>query len=160
MQPYQPREIEFLRVLEHGEWHVKLYSIAFGVERVHEERFSGGLETALQYLPLPAVNSVRPGAAFCILHQGRGVDYIVLAWWDRENELPLRVLVRAPSDAAWRASRGSESVCVWDLQVIAFERDAYVATVLADPPRPLDHYVSLVLPNPHRSPVPSGRADS
>ncbi|MDQ3951247.1 MAG: hypothetical protein M3282_13015, partial [Gemmatimonadota bacterium] len=25
---------------------------------------------------------------------------------------------------------GSESVCVWDLQIVAFERDAYVATVL------------------------------
>jgi hypothetical protein len=54
------------------------------------------------------------------------------------------VFIREPSDAEWRAARDSESVCVWDLQVIAFERDSYVMTVLADPPRSIDDYLSLV----------------
>jgi hypothetical protein len=59
----------------------------------------------------------------------------VLAWWDNENELPLRVFVRElEGDSQWRAARGVESFCVWDLQVIAFERDAYVATLLAGSP--------------------------
>ena len=46
------------------------------------------------------------------------------------NELPLRVFLRDAS--GWRAARGSESVCVWDLEIVAFERDAYVQTVLAE----------------------------
>jgi hypothetical protein len=55
----------------------------------------------------------------------------VLGWWDRDNELPLRVFVRDTADGeGWRAARGSESVCVWDLQVIWAEREAYVATVM------------------------------
>jgi hypothetical protein len=62
------------------------------------------------------------------MHQGRG-DYLVLGWWDNENELPLRVLVWGES--GWREARGSESVCVWDLRILWHERDAYVATVLS-----------------------------
>lgn len=65
-------------------------------------------------------------------HRGAGADYVVLGWWDRENELPTRVVVREhASEAPWRPARASESFCVWDLQVIGFERDAYVSTVLA-----------------------------
>lgn len=57
----------------------------------------------------------------------------MLGWWARENELPLRVVVRYPGsdDAQWRLARGEESVCVWDLQVIAHERDAWVATLMS-----------------------------
>lgn len=89
---------------------------------------------ALAEAALPATpDAACPRVGFVILHRGRGADYLVLGWWARENELPLRVFVRFPDtiDAAWRAARGEESVCVWDLDVIAFEREAYVATLLS-----------------------------
>jgi hypothetical protein len=55
----------------------------------------------------------------------------VLGWWDRENELPLRVFVSPDLSAgSWRRSEGSESVCVWDLEILWAEREFYVATVL------------------------------
>jgi hypothetical protein len=98
-----------------------------------ERRFSGGIELALAALPQPARTDERPGVAFLILHQGNGIDYTVLAWWDRENELPLRVFVcDRPGSNDWRHARDSESVCVWDLQVIWAEREAYIRTVLGD----------------------------
>jgi len=58
--------------------------------------------------------------------------YTVLCWWDRENELPIRVWVAEQDGGApvWRTARDSESVCVWDLEVIWEERQAYVETVL------------------------------
>lgn len=71
----------------------------------------------------------RCGAGFLIEHQGNSLDYLVLGWWDRENELPLRVYVR-DAGTPWRAARGGESVCVWDLQVVWAERPAYVGTVM------------------------------
>ena len=83
---------------------------------------------------LPAVRTPEsPGVGFLILHRGHGADYLVLAWWARQNELPLRVFVRYPGtdDAAWRTAHGEESVCVWDLEVIAREREAYVGSWLA-----------------------------
>jgi hypothetical protein len=148
MHPYAARNIQFLRQLRQGAWRVKLYSIALDQPVVDEDRFAPGLERALRALPELARTPGRPGVAFCILHQGRGADYVVLGWWDRENELPLRIYVKTPEDATWRPARGSESVCVWDLEVIAFERDAYITTVLAMPPAPIDAYLDLVLDKP------------
>jgi hypothetical protein len=148
MQPYAARNIQFLRLLRQGEWRVKLYSVALDRPLVDEGRFGPGLERALHALPELARTPSRPGVGFCILHQGRGADYIVLGWWDRENELPFRIYVKTPDDTSWRPARGSESVCVWDLEVISFERDAYITTVLASPPASSQAYLDRVLDRP------------
>ncbi len=145
MIPFAPRPIEFLRIAEHAGWRIKLYSIVYDSRPFEEATFEGGLRLALDALPQPAVNRSRLGVGFCILHRGRGADYAVLGWWDRENELPFRVFVRAPEETEWRASRQSESFCVWDLQIITFEREAYVATILASPARSPAEYLSMVL---------------
>jgi hypothetical protein len=132
MQAYSPRPIVLLEPIVHDGWQLKLYSIVFGDSAFNRPRFEGGLAAALAALPSPAATAERPGVGFVILHQGRDVDYVVLGWWDRENELPLRVFVRErAAGKPWRAARGSESVCVWDVQVIAAERDAYVDTVMS-----------------------------
>jgi hypothetical protein len=149
VQPYRPRPIDFLRTITHGDWRIKLYTISYDDDadaaRTYEAEFGAGLARALATLPPVAVAPGRCGAGFCILHRGRGVDYAVIAWWDRENELPVRVFVRPHADTAWRPARDQESFCVWDLEVIAFERDAYVETVLAEPPAATDAYLSRVL---------------
>ncbi len=134
MHPYTPRPIRFLGVQAHADWRLKFYSIVYGSAPFDAGAFGPGLELALATLPSPAVAEGRPGLGFVIFHRGRSADYLVLGWWDNENELPLRVFV-CPARGAWRAARGGESVCVWDLQVIGFERDAYVATLLAQAPQ-------------------------
>ena len=82
-------------------------------------------------LPLPAITQHRPGVGFAILHQGRGWHYLVLNWWDNENEWFSRVHVKPVSrDESWRRASNGEAACVWDLQVIWFEREMYVRHVL------------------------------
>jgi len=129
MHPYAPRPIEPLGLRQHDGWTLKEYSVTFGPGALARSDFEPAFEQLLAALPRPAVAPDRPGLGFLIAHRGRGVDYAVLGWWDRENELPLRIIVREPG-GPWRGARGSESVCVWDLQVLAFERDAYVDTLL------------------------------
>ena len=145
MKPFEPRRIRFLRLHEHEDWSVKIYSISLDASTIDEEVFAQGMILGLDALPQPAVTHERPGAAFCVMHQGRGADYLVLGWWDRDNEMPVRVFVRPADEDTWRAARGGESFCVWDLQVVAFERDAYVATVLAQPPLGVQAYLDSVL---------------
>src|SRR5687767_2888905 len=118
VQPYSPRPITPLDTIRSGDWALKAYAIVYGGGAFAASRFDDGRHMALASLPEPAVAAGRPGVGFIIEHQGRNVDYLVLGWWDRENELPLRVFVRDASDGeGWRPARGSESVCVWDLQV-------------------------------------------
>ncbi|HUH13911.1 MAG TPA: hypothetical protein VMK65_12420 [Longimicrobiales bacterium] len=148
MIPYARRPTRFLRRLDHGGWRLKLYSIQVGPEPLDEDGVAPGLALALAGLPDPAVAEGRPGVGFCLLHRGRGADYVILCWWDRENELPMRLAVRTAEEGEWRPARGTESVCVWDLRVLAFERDAYVATLLGDPPSDAESYLEVVLEQP------------
>ena len=142
MQPYAPRPIQFDGIQIHDDWRLKRYRIWHGDGGFDARRFVAGTALALAELPTPAVTAVRPGVGFLVMHQGNGADYLVLGWWDRENELPLRIFVRA--DDAWRPASGPESVCVWDLQVVSHERDAYVETVLGGG-GDVDAYLARVL---------------
>src|SRR5262245_34908250 len=134
-EPYRERPTRFLGVRAVSGWRLKVYSIRHDSATTSDAEMEHGLLAAAAELPTPAVGEGRPGVGFAVLHAGRGVDYAVLAWWARENELPLRVWVHGRRDgAAWRRATGEESICVWDLRVIAHERDAYVRTVLTARP--------------------------
>lgn len=131
-EPYAPRPIRFLEVHEHAGWRIKLYSITYGSEPCDRATYDECLAIAMSDLPQPAVTKHRPGVGFAICHQGRGWHYLVLNWWDNENELPQRIWVceRDKPNALWRRAAANQSVCVWDLQVIWFEREMYVKRVL------------------------------
>ena len=141
-QAYCARPVRFLGTRDVDGWQIKTYAIAYDGEPVDETAFAAAWSFAGAALPRPARTAERPGIAIAIEHRGRGVDYFVLGWWDRENELPLRIWVHdRDGHSAWRAARGSESVCVWDLQVLAFERDAFVNTLLAHAPNAEQAYL-------------------
>ena len=79
----------------------------------------------------------RPGIGFVIFHQGRGEHYLVLNWWGLENELFNRVYVREfEAESNWRRALDRGAACVWDMQIIWHERQAYVRHVLSRPEDP------------------------
>jgi tRNA-binding protein len=97
---------------------------------IHDDaRFAAAVSLAASEIPPPDIAAGRPGAGFIIEHQGRTGDYFVVCWWDNENELPIRVWVRG--EQGWRSAGPAESVCVWDLEIIGFERRAWIDTVLS-----------------------------
>jgi hypothetical protein len=140
IERYAPRPISLLPHMTKGDWTIKRYAIRHGRSEYDEYRFEHAREMALAALPMPALEDGRVGVAFMIEHQGKNIDYLVLGWWDRQNELPLRVWV-CPVEENWRPAKGSESICVWDLQIIWAERQAYVASVMQG--RPTYDYASF-----------------
>jgi hypothetical protein len=140
MRPYAPRPITFRGVREPNGWRLKLYTISHDAALVEPAEFADGLALAEAALPSPARRADRPGLGVLVAHRGASASYVVLGWWDRENELPVRIFIRetgAGADAAgWRPARDGESFCVWDLQVLWHEREAYVETMLVPEPDP------------------------
>lgn len=128
--PYSPRPIRFRGVRSISGWRLKEYAITMADRRMDEANFAVGAQCALAELPAQAVTMDRPGAGVLILHAGLGASYVVLGWWDNQNELPLRISVRGDGEAEWRPAGSHESICVWDLEILGFERQAYVETVL------------------------------
>jgi hypothetical protein len=135
VEPYAPRRVRSHGIRDANGWRLKLYSIVRDGSAPDWTTFEPGIASAVDALPTPARAPGRAGLGFVIAHAGRDVWYTVLGWWDRENELPLRVWVAerdASSVPRWRQAQGSESVCVWDLDVIWHERQAYVDTMLSN----------------------------
>ena len=132
--------MRFLGIEEIRGYRLKCYSIVYGDVPFRREDFEGGMTLAANALPSPAVTDVRPGVGLAILHQGRTGHYLILSWWDNENELPTRVFVRTGGE--WRPARASESFCVWDLEVMWREREAYVKTVLGG--KAISEYLNVI----------------
>jgi len=125
---FAPRASAFHGIVEHAGHRLKGYAVRFADPPVDWEAHREGIDLALAALPAADPAAGRPGLGFLIVHRGRAAEYVVLGWWDRQNELPVRVFVR--NEGPWRPARDGESFCVWDLELVAAERDAYVETVL------------------------------
>jgi hypothetical protein len=138
---YQPRSLNFLGVESVAEHQLKVYAIQYGDRLFDRRRFADGCELAAAALPSGSTD-VCPGLGFMVLHQGATGDYLILCWWDRENELPTRVYVRGPE--GWRPAFGGESFCVWDLSVMWWEREAYVASMLSGQTGGREAYLAMV----------------
>ncbi len=140
---YQPRPLKFLGVESVAGFLLKVYTIRHPAQSLEHERFAARWDLAPTVLPQPAVTDGRPGVGFAVLHQGQGSDYLILCWWDRQNELPTRVFLKTEAEG-WRPAAGSESFCVWDLRVIWWEREAYVGTILAGSHNATEAYLATV----------------
>lgn len=127
--PFKRRKMEFHGIKDIRGFNIKHYSVVYGDDAIKWQQFDGGYELAFASLPSPAINKGRPGLGFVIAHQGKTGDYVVLGWWDGENELPINVFIR--DNRGWRVAQG-ESFCVWDLEIIWYEREAYVTSILKE----------------------------
>ena len=99
---------------------VKLYTITPADTRVDTD----------VYLPrLAAMKRARPVAwretpAFAICHDGATARYLTLGWWGDDNEM--FVAVAARTGEAWVEDPGRYSFCLWDMEVMWHERNAFV----------------------------------
>ncbi len=70
--------------------------------------------------------------AFAIFHDGATLRYLVLGWWGNDNELFTAVSVLTAT--GWVEDAGRFSFCVWDLEVMWHERNAFIAHVYCPAP--------------------------
>jgi hypothetical protein len=150
MEPFAEREVLFREVRRHGGWSLKVYSVRHGSEAMDWEGFDAAYAPAVESLPAPDLEAGRPGLGFFIAHQGRTGDYAVLGWWNRENELPLKISVRRDRNEPWRPAAEGESICIWDLEVIWEERQAWIETMLSPAGPNGEAYLSRVFPEPFK----------
>lgn len=132
--PYAVRPIRFLELASHGDWTVKVYTITAG-RPISKELVSAAKRLAFKKLD-EWRRETRPwpdhSAASLIVHHGEGANYIVLDWWVDESILQHHVW-SSPIDAPERFTYLSPlgiGVCVWEMEVLQFEREAWIAYVL------------------------------
>jgi hypothetical protein len=131
---YAPRPITHLETWDHEGWRVKVYGIAASGSRPSPALVEAIKREAEARLPRPAVTAGRYGEAFLYAHQGGdGAGFASVNWWANENEL-YHFQYEAPADDPGRLrpveATGGSSMCVWDIAVIAHERQAWIDHVL------------------------------
>ena len=133
--PYAPRPVRPMGVRSFGDWKLKLYGIAYGRDQPSPELVQAALRAADSTLPVPARRDDRYGLGFLGIHHGRDSNFVFVSWWENENELQHRVFYSTPDrpDELRPATPQEPIACVWDLSVLAHEREAWVRHVLSRP---------------------------
>jgi GNAT superfamily N-acetyltransferase len=133
-RPFGHRAVQPLGILEHNGWKMKLYAIAANGATV-SVAFADCAEAATRrVLPDPAFAlPARYGVGFVVIHAGVDSDVVVVCWWGEQDELFLRVFTSPPDRPELlteRSNTNSSIACVWDLEVIWHERQAWISHVL------------------------------
>jgi hypothetical protein len=116
---YAPRHISFLDL----EGQLKHYGIGL----------SGEPRAALAEATRRAAAEVVPEGAvgFTIAHDAASAGLGLVYWWANDNEIHMRAFASPKDDpGALTAADGTGMACVWELEVIDFERRAWLEDVL------------------------------
>lgn len=133
---FQSRPINALPSRRLAGFELKIYRITAPNQVLDWDAFSAGLKAAQILLQQASQSLSAEGTrlGFAIAHPAStGQPYLTIAWWGNGNELFTRVLV-LNDKGKWVEERDRYSYCVWDLEVIWFERNAYVECIMADQP--------------------------
>ena len=141
--PYKPRHVRFIRREDVGGWQLKLYGIAVNGEEPRPDFVEATRDLAAQVLPQPPAGEDHYGVGFAIAHDARSVGIALVYFWKSENELHQRIYVSPKDDpAAFTQVENQPAGCVWELEVVNFERLAWLEDVLSNPAGPdLDAYL-------------------
>ncbi len=142
-EAYKPRSIRFLELWETSGWRLKIYGIGYQCPLPRPELVAAAKEVAHQRLLESASNQKTYGVGFLGVHDGRTANFVFVDWWAEENELHHHVYISPTDrpDMLEYVTPTGLTACVWDLQVLSFERQAWVDAVLKNPSPDLEAYL-------------------
>jgi hypothetical protein len=135
--PYKPRHVRFVRREDVEGWRLKLYGIALNGKEPDPEFVEATRDLAASILPQPPSTHDRYGFGFATAHDATSVYIALIYWWANENELHQRISVSPKrSPIAFVPVENQPAGCVWELEIVDFERRAWIEDVLANPDGP------------------------
>jgi hypothetical protein len=133
---YEPRRVSYLA----RDDRLKHYGIAYEGGTPRLELAAATRRVAEQVVPDGAYG-------FTIAHDAKFAGLAIVYWWAHENEIHKHAFT-APLDdpGALEPADGTGMACVWELEVIDFERRAWLEEVLkgGDPERYLERALDPV----------------
>ena len=137
-EPYQPRPLRFLELWTVDDWRLKVIGITHGRETPSVELIEAAKRVAADYLRTRRTRHSSYNVGFLGVHDGRGENQVFLDRWINENELMHAYWVSPKDDPRSLVVPDPDhnSVCVWDLAVQCFERQAWLECVLDNPRGP------------------------
>lgn len=145
VEPYARRPIRFLELWEKDGWRLKTYSLAYQMPLARPHVIDASKTVLWDHLQHVSADKSHYHVGFIGINDGRGAIFSFVDFWADENELHHHVFV-APKNRVDLLAYTTPSgliACVWDAALIAFERQAWVDTVLSNPTGPdIEAYLS------------------
>jgi|TARA_R110002073_G_scaffold45053_2_gene124637 hypothetical protein len=126
---YEPRVFEYYGVHEaRGVW-IKLYSITRDGSETPKDVISASVSLGRKYIGSDPLDAP---VGFVIAHVAREAVFYVVCWWNDENMLRTAVYRGSLEAPLVMESIADTNIvaCVWELEIISFERDQWVDKVL------------------------------
>jgi hypothetical protein len=133
LTPYKARPIRFLEVYALQHWKIKIYSISVRhtlVDAEHIENAKQQLQVWLEGSKLYPLETYK--IATLILHETKEGCFAIINWWIDENMLQQFVYLASneqPTEFKIYSNNGM-FVCVWEMEVLWFEKNAWVKNIL------------------------------
>jgi hypothetical protein len=131
---YRPREVRAYPALALPGRTFKVYGIVAEPARAARMPAAAMLADAIASLSTATDRDGSHGLGFVILHLAQDGDYLLVSDWVDANMLRHHVYQCRVTDHGITALRSLASsgiiACVWELEIMKFERDAWVRTVL------------------------------
>ncbi len=136
-EEYQSRRIEIVDVLSISGWNVKVYTIT------NNKNFSSKAQLTLNEAILSIPNwleevsfSTLPiyNSAFLIVHEAREGVWILLNWWTGGEMIETKTFFAETDQPLLikNTPHKNSLLCVWELEVFAFERKSWIKHVLSE----------------------------
>ena len=149
MQAYRPRHIAFKELREVNDWKVKVYTISKTGQFDHPVFYQNVINQLEGWLSMEnGFNASHENTAFLILHAGSEGIFSLINWWVGENMLNTHIFLTDPNEPHTfkKISGDGLSPCIWELEVINYERVAWTKHVLKQHASPDFHtYLSDVV---------------
>lgn len=131
--PFKPRLISFIEVFNCNDWKIKLYTITYDSAAVSTETINT-VKSHLDKWLLKSQDYNLPTykIATLIIHKWKGGHFVIIKWWIGENMMQILVFLatnKEPSNFKLYSDKGIVT-CVWELEILWFERNAWVEEVL------------------------------
>lgn len=71
------------------------------------------------------------GVGYVVIHRARPANFVLIDWWEREVDLRQRYFRSEHTAPGTLEEMPAEVVgCVWELEILLHERDAWISSVL------------------------------
>jgi hypothetical protein len=122
---YRPRSIRYIGREDIDGWRLKVYGIGTHATDARPEFVAATLDAAREALPEGG------GAGFVIAHDAKTAGLGLVYWWANDNEIHGRFFASPLDDPTGLVPNDGTGVgCVWELEILDFERRAWLEDVL------------------------------
>jgi hypothetical protein len=136
---YKKRYIQFVEQLDISTWHIKAYTISENEIFKSNITYREAKNRLLQWLEdLNSFNGHHENNAFLILHEASEGVFILINTWVGNNMLQTHIyLSKYDSTNEFEKISGDGLFgCVWELEIINHEKNAWIKHILKNPISP------------------------